>query len=520
MQTEIHVLVTSDIHGYVYPTTYRDHTEEGLGLAKISTLVKQKRAEGNVLLLDNGDLIQGSPLTYYHAKYKQDEPNPIIKVANHIGYQSSVFGNHEFNYGREYLNKVVEQADFPWLSATVVDQNTGKPAFGKPYIIKEIDGAKIAVLGVTTQFIPNWEESRNIQGLDFPDALETTKKWVASIRESERPDVMIVSYHGGFERDLKTGEPTERLTGENEGYQMLQELEGVDVLITGHQHRTIAEKVNDIAVVQPSNNGQVLGEVKLTLEQTVEGWKVKQVLPNIIEVDDGIEADKEVLDLISDFEAATQQWLDSPIGKIEGDMTIDDPLQTRLQDNPLIEFINKVQMDAAGVDIANTALFNNESPGFRKDVTMRDIVSNYVYPNTLNVIRISGKDIKDALEQSAKYFQLVDGEITVNPSFVEPKPQHYNYDMWEGIDYQLKISNPVGERVIKLEYHGSPIDPDKQYDVVMNNYRAGGAGDYDMYQGKPLIKDIPVDMTELIADYIVKRKTIKATCDHNWKVTI
>ncbi|WP_371068928.1 bifunctional UDP-sugar hydrolase/5'-nucleotidase [Sediminibacillus sp. JSM 1682029] len=520
MEREIHVLVTSDIHGYIYPTTYRDHTDRGLGLAKISTLVNQKRTGSNVLLLDNGDLIQGSPLTYYHAKYKQEEPNPIIKVANHMGYQSSVFGNHEFNYGLEYLKKVVEQADFPWLSATVVDGATGKPAFGDPYIIKEIAGVKIAVLGITTQFIPNWEEARNIEGLEFPDALETAKKWVAFIRETERPDVMIVSYHGGFERDLKTGEPTERLTGENEGYQMVEELEGVDVLITGHQHRTIAETVNNIAVVQPSNNGQVLGEVRLSLEKGGEGWQLKQALPAVIEIDEQIQADEEVLDLIAEFEEATQEWLDSPIGKIQGDMTIDDPMQTRLQDNPLIEFINKVQMDAAGVDIANTALFNNDSPGFGENVTMRDIVSNYVYPNTLNVIRISGQDIKDALEQSAKYFQVVDGEITVNPAFIEPKPQHYNYDMWEGIDYQLQISNPVGDRVVKLDYHGKPIDLDKQYDVVMNNYRAGGAGDFDMYQGKPLVKDIPVDMTELIADYILKRKTIEATCDHNWKVTI
>ncbi|SDK18119.1 bifunctional metallophosphatase/5'-nucleotidase [Sediminibacillus albus] len=520
MEAEINVLVTSDIHGYIYPTTYRDNSDQGLGLAKVASLVKRKREETNVLLLDNGDIIQGSPLTYYHAKYKANKENPVIKAANYLTFDASIFGNHEFNYGQHYLKRVVEQADFPWLSANVIDKASGKPLFGQPYVIKELQGVRIAVLGVTTHFIPHWEEPRNIESLEFPDALQTAKQWVKYIKAEESPDVMIVSYHGGFERDLTTGEPTERLTGENQGYQMCQELEGIDLLITGHQHRTIAEKVNNIAVVQPGNNGQTLGEVKIALQHLDGRWEVKDSVPVLHEIDEHIEADKGMLDLIADFEAETQQWLDRPIGKISGDMSISDPLITRMQDNPLIEFINKVQMDAAGVDIANTALFNNDSPGFGENVTMRDIVSNYVYPNTLNVIRISGKDIKDALEQSATYFIVENGKIKVNPAFIEPKPQHYNYDMWEGIEYELKISNPVGERVVQLDYQGKPIELNKQYDVVMNNYRASGAGDFDMFQGKPLIKDIPIDMTELIADYILQRKTIQATCNNNWRVSL
>ncbi|UFT99075.1 bifunctional metallophosphatase/5'-nucleotidase [Radiobacillus kanasensis] len=517
MKKDITILITSDIHGYIFPTHYRDRSDQPLGLAKLATYIKKKRSAGNVLLLDNGDLIQGSPLTYYHSKYHRDTENPVIKVANALGYHSAVFGNHEFNYGLDYLRSVVEQSEFPWLSANVINEQTGKPAYGKPYRIHEIEGVKIAVLGITTHFVPNWEDPNHIKGLKFGDALETAKVWVAKIRKEENPDVMVVSYHGGFERDLDTGEPTERLTRENQGYQMCQEIKGLDILITGHQHRSLAGKVNGVTIVQPSNHGQKLGEIQISLFQEGDRYKIDSSSSQLIEVAN-LTTNKDLQELIADFEDQTQQWLDTPIGEVEGDLSITDPLETRLKDTPFIEFINKVQMDATGVDISNTSLFNNDSPGFGQKVTMRDIVSNYVYPNTLSVIRITGQDVKDALEQSASYFNVVDGKITVNPSFMEPKPQHYNYDMWEGIEYELNVSNPVGERVTKLNYQGQSIDENKEYEVVMNNYRAGGAGNFDMYIGKPLVKEIPIDMTELIANYLLDRKTIQATCNHNWKV--
>ncbi len=207
------------------------------------------------------------------------------------------------------------------------------------------------------------------------------------------------------------------------------------------------------------------------------------------------------------------------MGKLQGNMLITNAMELRLKDHPMIEFINKVQIDAGGVSISNTALFNNEFAGFPENITMRDIVSNYIYPNTLKVIRLSGQDIKDALEKCATYFKLDENNnITVNPEFVVPKPQHYNYDMWEGIEYEIHINKPVGQRVVTLEKDGQPLHMEEQYDVVMNNYRAGGGGNFLMFKDKPVIKEIQIDMTEIIANYILERKTIRATCDHNWKV--
>ena len=179
----------------------------------------------------------------------------------------------------------------------------------------------------------------------------------------------------------------------------------------------------------------------------------------------------------STIETSAQEWLDTPIGNIEGDMLIKDHFMARLKDNTYTEFINKVQMDAAKVDISNVAIFDNHRKGFKHNVIMRDIIANYKYPNALKVISLKGSNIKDALEKTSEYFYIVNGKLEVCMDGVYPKLKHYNYDMWEG-----------------------------DYAVVMNNYRAGGGGNYQMFKGRPVLKDISIDMAELIANYILERK--------------
>lgn len=517
----ITILETSDLHGTLLPIQYANNAPTQTGFAKIARLIEQERSRnGNVLFIDNGDLIQGTPLAYHHAKKNDKAPNPMIACMNEMHCDAAVIGNHEFNYGLPFLQKAVKESDFPWLSANIVDADSGEPVFGTPYrVISYPEGVRVAILGLTTHYIPNWEKPEHIAGLRFDDAFESARRWVAHIREQERPDVLIVSYHGGFERDLSTGEPTEPLTGENVGYALCNAIEGIDVLLTGHQHRTIANStVHGVAILQPGSQGAFLGKMQLRLEKADDRWQLVQAHSELLSPD-GVEPVEAVMEIVAPHEKLTQSWLDSPIGKLLGDMRITDPMQVRLKEHPLIEFINRVQMDLSGAPISNTALFDNVSPGFPSDITMRDIVSNYIYPNTLQVIRISGQDIKDALERSASYFDTYDGgEVKVHASFSEPKPQHYNYDMWEGIEYKLDISRPPGERVVFLEYEGKPLDPNGQYDVVMNNYRAAGGGNYTMFQGKPVIKDIPTDMAELLATYIMEKGTIEATLNSNWEV--
>ena len=517
----IDILVTSDLHGHLFPTDYRSSEERPFGLGKLAALIeRERRGAEATLLIDNGDLLQGSPLAYYCAKLAGGGEHPCVAALNRLRYDAAVIGNHEFNYGRALLDRAVRDAEFPWLSANTVDLATGGPAFGKPYIVKTFrGGVKAAVLGVTTHYVPNWEQPEHIEGLEFRDALSAVKQWAEYIRREERPDVLIVAYHGGFERDLESGRPTEPDTGENQGYAMLLEAAGIDVLITGHQHRSIAAVVRGVACVQPSCNGQALGKVSVTLTRRDGGWTVARKDVRLLEPNAETPADVDVLSVADELERRTQAWLDQPLGVVEGAMSIADPMAARAEEHPFIEFVNRVQMEAASVDISCTALFADECRGFGEQVTMRDILGNYMFPNTLKVLRLSGRDIRAALERSAAYFTVgADGRLSVHPSFLAPKPQHYNYDMWEGIDYRLDVSKPVGERVVMLERHGRPIDPDASYDVVMNNYRAAGGGEYPMFRDKPVVKEIPFDMVELLANAIMERRVVVAACNRNWAV--
>src|SRR5690625_667943 len=281
----IAILTTSDLHGNVLPLNYANNEEMEIGFSKISTLIKQERVKHNhTILIDNGDTIQGTPLAYHYAQTNCKSIHPMVMLLNDLQYDAAIIGNHEFNFGLELLHKVVDESQFPWLSANILNKETKEPFFGKPYIVKEVrEGIKIGILGLTTHYIPNWEKPNHIQGIEFKDAVESAKKWVPFIRKNENIDLLIVSYHGGFERDLDTGEPTERLTGENQGYQLCEEVAGIDVLLTGHQHRQIAGKmIKDTIIVQPGSKGTNLGKVSVTFQKVHGKWQLKNKTSNLI----------------------------------------------------------------------------------------------------------------------------------------------------------------------------------------------------------------------------------------------
>ncbi|WP_139902318.1 bifunctional metallophosphatase/5'-nucleotidase [Clostridium thermarum] len=514
------IVMTSDIHGNVLPISYNDNSYKPHGLAKIAALVNKIREKKGIdLLIDNGDLIQGTPLTYHYCKINNEGPNPIIEILNYLEYDALIVGNHEFNYGTEILNRAKQEAKFPWLTANILNSQDRECYFGKPYLIKEVkNGIKIGVLGVTTQYIPCWEDYRNIQGLIFEDAVTATQKWVRHLREVEHVDIVIVCYHGGFEKDLESGEPIGKITGENEAYEICQNVEGIDVLLTGHQHRVIENKlINNVLVLQPGSHGKYLGIVNITMQRK-DKWKVKSKSSRVEPVKEAA-VDQRVVAIISNYERDTQQWLDKPIGTIRGGMKITNPIEARLRETPLVELINKVQMEASGASISCASLFIEDVKSIKEKITMRDIVSNYIYPNTLRVLKVKGRDIKDALERSATYFERYDGKaVRVKGKDGINAFHHYNYDMWEGIEYKINISKEEGNRIEDLKYRGKQLDMEEEYEVVMNNYRAAGGGEYKMFKDKPVIKDIPTDVSELIANYIIERRNINGEVNNNWSV--
>lgn len=513
------IMATSDIHGYIRPVDYRTGEENRSGLAMLAGLIKEERRKTpELLLIDNGDMLQGSPFAAYAAG--TSGVNPCIEAMNALGYDAAVPGNHEFNYGLDKLQAAMDASDFPWLSANIVSVETGQPAFGQPYVVKHIQGKiKAVILGLTTHYVPHWEHPGHIDGLEFRDALESAKEWTAYVREHEQPDLLIVSYHGGFERHLENGQAAERLTGENQAYAICMEVPGIDILITGHQHRLLTGEINGVAIVQPGSNGQVMGRIEVDVERRQGRWTIAGKTVRLLQPEPHASADEQVMALTERMERKTQEWLNVVIGTTEGDLSIQDPFACRTAPHPFMHFIHQVQLESTGADISAAALLSEESKGFGATITRRDVLSAFVYPNTLTVLRLTGRDIRLALEQSAAYFELDRlGRLTVSERFLQPKAQHYNYDMWSGIEYDIDLSLPVGERIARLARKGEELGMSAEYSVVLNSYRAGGGGDFDMFRGKPVEYEGTEDMAELSASYIQKRGILPALSDSNWRI--
>lgn len=503
---KLRILQTSDVHGYVYPLSYSTKKFENTGVAQISTLINSLRTDSTILI-DTGDTIQGSPLTYYQAKENVKSINPMALVNNYLKYDYISIGNHEFNYGIEYLESYINNIDAEILNSNIINTKSKKPIYGNPYKIINIEnGPKIAIIGVTTHYIPNWEQPSHIENITFLDAFETSKNEINRIKEIENPDFIILNYHGGFERDFDTFDLSTDDTGENQGSKMLKEIDGLDLLLTGHQHRTLAGKLFGTYYTQPALNGQGLGLVDIEFTKISDKWtyvvKRIEILDTV-----GIDANQELLDLITDYEEKTQQFLDTPIGITDKDLLITDQLEARLNKHPLVSFINQVQLEFSGAEISSASLGNSVS-GFRKNITVRDVIGTYVFPNTLVVKEVPGNILKIALEKSAEFFELENNKPIFSPKFNSPKLQLYSYDMYDNIDYTIDLRKSIGSRVSNITFKGEPLDFKKNYSIVMNNYRAAGGGDYLFFKKCKTLKDIQLDVIELLINYIYEKKKI------------
>ncbi|MCI6735704.1 MAG: bifunctional metallophosphatase/5'-nucleotidase [Aerococcus urinaeequi] len=515
------IFQTSDIHGYLYPTNYLTREEnQPFGLVKVVENYlreKDRLIEGSSILISTGDTIQGSPLTHYLQK-RLNSAEAIVDTMNYLGYDMGVPGNHEFNYGQDYLLHSYKNAQFPILCANILNEN-GEPYFGKPYKIVERNGIKIAVLGLTTQYIPHWEHPDHIVGLQFKSAVEMAKVYMPML--SDLADVVVVAYHGGFECDLDTLEPVEQGAGENEGYALTHEVPGIDILLTGHQHNEMAQIVNGVAVVMPGDKGRALGKVTLTLNQ-YEGdnhWTLIDAVRELITTTVDTPIQKDMAKRLADLQADVEDWLDKPMGTISGNMRIDDVDLARIEGHPYIELMHRVQNYFGQTEITAGALFDNYAKGFPETVTVRDILNSYPFPNTLAVVKIAGAELKAAIEQSAEFFILdEDREIIMSKDWQDPTPKPYNYDMYEGIEYVIDVSQPIGQRVVKLNYHGEPLDLQAEFEVTLNQFRAIGGGGYHMFDSSKIIREVNLEMNELIAKYLEDHETIHATCNHNFQV--
>ena len=506
MADKIKILSTSDLHGYIYPYSYADGSSVNNGLARISTLIASLRDE-NTILIDNGDVLEGSPFTFFHYQKYPNEVNPVSLIMKKIGFDYVNIGNHDFNYGKKALDNHLKNCGAQCLTANILYQGN---ALGPDDVIREVAGKRLAFFAVTTQHIPNWEEPQNIKGFTFPDAYKTADRIVKLIKEKEQADYIVCIYHGGFEKDPQSGEALEADSGENEGYKMISRIDGIDILIAGHQHATFCGKAFHTAYTEPGAHGSLLSCFTIDTDSG-------EITSELIKCE--AEADPEIIDMCKEREQEVQQWLDTPLGYTPKDLRNHDEFLSRFKKSQLATFINKVQFAISGADLSATAIFLH-AKGFYLDITMRDVVSTYFFPNTFFVKKINGKILKDYLETTARFWAIKDGRIIIDPLYDFPTPMHHNYDMLDGIEYTIKASKPFGQRIVRLERNGIPVKDEDEFTLIINSYRAAGSGGYDMIKNAPTIKEIQTDAVGIIGNYISREKVIDFEDVHNIDVII
>ncbi len=573
----LRLMETTDIHSHVMDYDYFTGSQvNDFGLVKTATLIRQAKDEAkNSLLIDNGDLIQGNPLADYMAKEKEwaeDEVHPVYEAMNILDYDVGNYGNHEFNYGLEYLKKTTDGSEFPYVNANVYkddgdDNPDNNENYFDPYVILDKtvvdeDGEehtiKVGVIGFVPPQIMRWDRS-NLEGKVITKGIvETAEKFVPQMQE-EGADMIVAVPHSGM------GDVTQDGMEENATYD-LSKVDGIDAILFGHAHAQFPGEdyaslegvnidkgtVNGTPSVMPGFWGSHLGMIDFTLEKVDGEWNVNDAQSKLRAIQDPetdealVDADEEIKEAVKDDHQGTIDYVNSAVGQTES------PLYSyfsQVQDDPTIQIVTDAQKAYVKNYIQGTELeglpvlsagapFKAGRDGITDftdieagDLAIKDTTSLYKYPNTVNVVKLSGAEVREWLEWSAGQFNQIDPKSNEEQLLVKKNTRNggfpsYNFDVIDGVSYEIDVTVPRRydnggtevindtHRIKNLTYNGEPVDPEQEFLVATNNYRAGMQ--IANPDGESIVIESPDENRQVLVDYIRENGTVDPKADGNW----
>ena len=463
---EINLIYTTDLHGFLVDDMYFQGGKPRYGLFHIASILRKMKAAENkeCIFFDNGDLFAGSLLSLRFASDRRLR-NPVISLMNELGCKFSVLGNHEFDFGREYLSKVMKQSKFPWLSANVVKKNGTEMTGHSHYIHTTREGRKLAFIGLTVSETNELINKDDKKGIDFLEEEEVLSEQISRVKELGT-DFIAVVYHGGYDSGLNYwlgAKDTRQLSAKIP--EMFPE---IDLFITGHTHGCIANKaINGVHTIQAGCNGQFLGKIKIKFNKTNT-----KISSKVIKVNEE-ELLPEIPKKYSSYLDSTERWLDTIVANSSNSYAPNCKQELFLKPSRISSLIHKSIKAQSGVNISVAHLWGTE--GWKKGLVARRALINLMPDNDLYVLSMFGEDIKLALERSAECFSF-DGrkQTCISTKF-------YEYDIWSGINYKIDIAREIGQRVVKIEVNDKELELNRRYSVAVFSFRASGSFGYDMF---------------------------------------
>lgn len=517
----ITVLATTDMHGNIYPYDYLTGKPAARGLASVATIVAGVRRETpNVVLVDAGDTIQGTTLEGVHQAAVRagtsTAPDPMMLAMNQVGYDAMAVGNHEYNYGLANLQAARQAARFPWLAANT--RTSGVIPEFDPFLLKEVAGVKVAIVGATTAGVPQWEKPEQIKGLTWTSPADGVAR-AMGLLEAERPDLTIVVVHSGLDRDPKTGEVrTGGMPGENEAWQIAERFPRLGAVIYGHTHqRQEGLRVGEVLLVQPQNWARDVARVDFTLERADAGgrWTLVDRASRLLPVTKDTPADPSILAIAQPYHEAAEQYLDQPVTRSGATLS---GARGRFEDNALLDAIHEVQLHYAKATVSFATLFQPGVEVPKGPVTARELAALYIYDNELYAIETTGRVVREALENAARYFQTCPEPTCSTGPLVDRSVAGFNYDTAQGVSYEIDLRRPAGQRITSLRYRGAPLREDQPLRVAINNYRAAGSGGYEMFRDAKIVWRSGREVRDLMIDYFSGRHRLPVAPDGNWRL--